>query len=138
MNARATRAPRAGRQSRSEERAPYELGEALHGALARQLVQQLKGSPSAALLSCTRGFLHDQGIAGQAQTDKQRRELQRILRLYIEALQKALTEGEPQAALLAEVGKFLHRAGIVNDLGGRLDAALMLEQFTEADLPFMN
>jgi hypothetical protein len=118
------------------ERAPYELGEVLHGLVARHLIENLKGTPSAEMLGCARSFLRDQGIAGQAQTDKDRKQLRRLLRLYIEALHMALTEGEPSGAVLAEVGRFLHRTGIVSDLGGHVEAVKAMQQFTAADLPF--
>ena len=116
--------------------ATYELCEALHGALARRLIENLKGAPSAEMLACARSFLRDQGIAGQAQTANDRKQLQRLLRLYIEALDAALTEGEPSGAILAEVGRFLHRTGIFSDLGGHVEAVKAIQQITAADLPF--
>lgn len=121
--------------SHDQGRAPYELGEQLHGALARHLIDAMKAEPSAEMLGCARSFLRDNGIAGKAQTDRDQKQLQRLLRLYIEALHAALVVA-PSGTVLAEVGRFLHRTGIVSDLGGHVEAVKAIQQITAGDLPF--
>lgn len=117
-------------------RAPYQLGERLHGLLARQLIEHLQGKPSAEMLGCARSFLRDQGMSGKAQTGRDRAQLRRLLRLYIEALETALTTGRPSGAVLAEVGRFIHSTGIDSDLGGHVEAVKAMRQITAGDLPF--
>ncbi len=118
-------------------RAPYELGEELHGRVARFLIESMKGTPSADMLSCARSFLRDQGLAGKAQSTADRKRLERLLRLYIEALHVALA-GDPSGAVLAEVGRFLHRTGLTSDLGGHVEAIKAMRSITAGELPFPN
>jgi hypothetical protein len=121
----------------TELRAPYELGEGLHRAIAKHLVGALKlDRPSAEMLGVARAFLRDQGSAGHAHTDRDRKRLQALLSLYVEALHTALVSGDAPAIVLAEVGLFLARSGAMQGLGTHAEVVKAVHQLTAADLPF--
>ena len=115
--------------------APYELGEQLHRALAEELHRRLKDKPTAAELVCARRFLRDQGEAVFATDEADRKRFAAIRKLYLQKLHEAL-QGQPSAAVLAEVLRFLTAADMVRNLGSHLEARKALATLTAADLPF--
>jgi hypothetical protein len=120
--------------------ATRETVETLHRELARDLVRRIKRrESSAAVLHVARMFLADQRPLGESLTAADRRKLQGLYRLLLEALHAAVTgPTPPSAAVLSEVRHFLRDQGISKDLGGAISKAEALEVLGAASLPFIN
>jgi hypothetical protein len=114
---------------------PRELLQALFEATLHELHTRMKGTPTATELGITRRALRDHGEHLHAVNDTDRRRLKLIRRLYLRRLEEAL-HGEPSAAVLQEVFRFLTEVGAVDPLKGHLEARKALAQLTAADLPF--
>lgn len=116
--------------------ATYEMGLELHRVLVEALLADLKGTPSAALMSVARSLLKQEGVTTLDMTERERKKLQALYRLLLDKLFAALTEERPTAAVLAEVRHFIASQGIGKDLGSALDSARALQALKSTDLPF--
>jgi hypothetical protein len=113
-----------------------ELNE-LHRMTVRALLAKLKEPKAPAeWLHVARGILRDNGLCGLAQTDKDRKALQRLYGLLLGQLVHAMEAESPSAAAIAEVRHFLQQQGITKDLGGAIDRAQALRVLGSTALPF--
>jgi hypothetical protein len=116
--------------------ATYEKLQDLHGLLALSMAERLKANPTSDDLSTTRAFLKDNGLAGRASTDADRKRLEKLYVTYTRQLAAALEVDRPSAAVLGEARVFLSRAGVEKDLAGAIDHAKAVQVLSMASLPF--
>lgn len=100
------------------------------------LLDRLRTKPTAELLGVARSLLRDSGYIGKAASGRDRLVLQQLHRLYVKALVDAVEGGTASAAVLAEVGLYLHRSGFTDALGSKSRALQAAQKFVDRDMPF--
>lgn len=117
---------------------PEQLNE-LHWLTVSALIKSLAaGDASAEELAVARAMCRDNGLCGTAQSDKERKAMQRLFALLVDQLTKAMQSPRPSAALVGEVRVFLASNGITKDLEGHTAKTQALEALSDASLPFTN
>lgn len=113
-----------------------ELNE-LHRLTVAALIKSLKtGEASTEVLAVARSVCRDNGLCGTAQSDKERKAMQRLFVLLVDQLTKAMQSPHPSAALVGEVRVFLTSKGITKDLPGHAAKEQALVLLADASLPF--
>lgn len=114
---------------------PEQLHE-LHRLVVKALTSELKqDKPTAEALAVSRAVLKDNGLTGSAQTEADRKALQRLWGLLVQQLTTAMRRS-PSAAVVAEVRLFLSANGVTKDLQGHAAKAQALTVLADASLPF--